>query len=932
MKKIISLSFTLLTIFISTALLFSQETGEIGGKVLDEEGAPLPGVSITAESPKLQGQRNAISGIDGSFRFPLLPIGKYSLTFTLQGFTKVIQENVEVKLGMVTSVNVIMKVATIEEQVTVVAEAALIDKTKADTSFHVGERELASAPIQGRTIQEIVNYTPGVTSVRTDTTRGIGGGGTTYGGPSFRGEGETSNNWFVDGLSKRGTWEHESGVRVNYDAWEEVQVISDPFSPELGQTYGGIINIVTKTGGNEFHGELGALILDNNLRAARKKQLAYAVEPETSTYDYFGNIGGPIIRDRLWFFISDNFWRTADDGQEASIGWLNIPAGKRRINTNNLLSKLTLTIAQSHTLSLSGTYDKFLSQSGGIGLPEMYTKRDYTDYAYRLNYKGIFGPNTLFEIVVGKSSRNWTIEPLSGITNKPAFYFMDIGQYTNSPVAVYDITDKRTDFTSRFTQYLNTEKFGNHEIGIGFLYYYLYREDIIDVCGEDWDPWPNNGFDAGIRFHFRSPGIPYLAREDAIQNFHNKSDGFGVYLKDTISIGRFTVMLGFRSETEKLYNDVDEVVIDWGLKDFFSPRFSLAWDITGDSVNVFKIGVGQFADTVLFDFLGYINKEGGWRARFYRWIGPTPMESEEQLKDASNWRFYYQQGPTGEPAMIVHEDAVPDKMIRVVVEYDRRLGANWVFKIRGVYSNRRNMLEDLSYFTYDDEFWRLENWDQKRRNYKGIELELNGRISERFYLNSSYVWSQAKGTTPGAFEREGNWSGIWAYNTTGVFGDHYSGPSDSPLAWLKNIGVGLGGKDYGDEGFYGFLPYSCDHVVKILATYLAPYGINITGSFEWYSGYHWSIKGIQPDYGQYWAFPHGRGTETTPAHSYVDFSLQKDFSLLSGVVLGLRINVTNLFNSQKPISYMDGEGSPLFGEIYGRQFPRWVQIQALLRF
>jgi len=117
-----------------------------------------------------------------------------------------------------------------------------------------------------------------------------------------------------------------------------------------------------------------------------------------------------------------------------------------------------------------------------------------------------------------------------------------------------------------------------------------------------------------------------------------------------------------------------------------------------------------------------------------------------------------------------------------------------------------------------------------------------------------------------------------------------------------------------------------------MGIYLAPYGFNITAGFEWYSGYHWSIKGLQPQFKQYYTFPHGRGTEVAPAHSFVDLSVQKDFTLLSGVILGLRLNVNNLLNSQTPISYMNGEGSAVFGQVYGRQFPRWVQLQAILRF
>lgn len=96
--------------------------------------------------------------------------------------------------------------------------------------------------------------------------------------------------------------------------------------------------------------------------------------------------------------------------------------------------------------------------------------------------------------------------------------------------------------------------------------------------------------------------------------------------------------------------------------------------------------------------------------------------------------------------------------------------------------------------------------------------------------------------------------------------------------------------------------------------------------------YHWSKMGFHEGYAGYFTFPEGRGTETVPAHIYVDLSIQKDFVLYSGITFGLRLNVTNLLNSQTPLSYMNGIGSLLYGEVYGRQFPRWFQIQALLKF
>lgn len=914
--------------------LLAQETGEISGKVVDEEGVGIPGVSVMAISPSLQGNRTVLTDNNGAFRLPLLPVGTYRLTFGLQGFATVVQESVGVKLGQVTSFKTTMKPATVREQVTVVAKAPLIDKTKADTSFNMSSKELAAVPIQGRTINEIMNYTPGVTGVRHDTNWGTGGGGTDYGKGSFRGEGASGNNFLVDGLSKRGSDDNSSGVKVNYDAWDEVQIISDGFSPELGSTYGGIINIVTKSGGNKIHGELGSLIWDHNLRASRQPQLAVAVEPVKSQYDFFGNIGGPILKDKLWFFISDNLWRTADNMAASSIDWLQIPSGQRRVNTNNIFGKLTYSLIQNHTISFSGTYDSFLTQSGGFGLPELYTKENYKDYAYRFNYKGILGSNTLLEAAIGRSSRDSSQGPLSGDLNTPGFFYTDISQATNNYSQKAEILDQRTDFTSRFTQYLSTEKFGNHEIGVGFNYYYLYRRNDTEYTGKAW-LFPDSYFNGGVGVTFLEPGVPYIWDQSRNMNYSNSGRGVGVYLKDKISFGRFTLMAGLRSETQRLYDDQDQVIFNWGLKYFISPRVSLAWDVTGDGVNVFKFGLGRFTDTMLFDLLGYFTKGGGSNFIVYDWVGPIPTydTDEAALRNPANWAYSWQQG-TPEASVTyppVRSGTRPDRMTKALVEFDRRIGRNWAVKARGVLSRRSNMIEDLGFWDYTHTWYEIMNWDQKRRNYLGFEFELNGRIGDRFFLNTSYVRSAAKGTTAGDYETFGNYGG-WMYNTIGCFGDHFSGPADSPFADWGPLTAGMGGWAYGDEGWYGYLPYSCDNVVKVLGSYLAPLGFTISANFELYAGYHWSIWGFQPGYGVYLTFPHGRGTELIPTHTYVDLSIEKDFKLTSGTTFGLRVNITNLFNSQRPISYGSGEGTPLFGQVWGRQYPRWVQFQASLKF
>ncbi|UCE22331.1 MAG: TonB-dependent receptor [Candidatus Aminicenantes bacterium] len=908
--------------------LFASETGEVKGKVMDEEGELLPGVTVTAKSPSLQGVRSVLTDKNGNFKFPLLPVGEYSLTFELSGFEKVTQAGYDVRLGFTVSIEVVLKIGIVTEEIVVVAETPLIDKTKADTSYRMNADDLAHAPVQGRTIQEIVSYTPGVTGVRANTIDG-----TDTGLPSFRGEGEEGNNWLVDGLSARGARKNDSGVAINFDAWKEVQVISDPFEPDMGHSLGGIVNIVTKSGGNEFHGELGALIRNRNLRAERKDQLSVVTVPDTSISQYFGNLGGPIIKDKLWFFISNNFHGTADQTEAETIGWLTFPSGERNLNTNNLFGKITFTPHKNHTFSLSGTLDKFLSQSGGIGLTETYTKTVYTDYSYRINYRAIIDQNTFLEAAFGQSDRDSTVKPLDEDYGPAQYYWSDIAQNTNNAEADRTTKEQRTDFNTRFTKYFDLGRLGNHEFGVGFSYYRTYAEDRMRWTGEDFDAWPGNGFDNGVKITWTDPGNPLQLTEYGVREVANSTKGFGLYIKDRVTIGRFTLMLGLRTETQKVFNDAGAEAWSWGLGDFLSPRVSLTIDLSNDGNNILKFGFGQFTNPVTTRIMEFFNTQGGFNWRRYDWVGGA-SPTDAQLQDSANWSFASEQSAATAP-YDVDPELKPNKTTKFLLEFDRRLGPNWAIKVRGVYSYARNIMELIG--VYDSAVvppwaWFLTNFELKKRDYRAIELELNGRITDELVLNASYTWSEAKGTSPGQFEY-GYWDGT-AGNLyeAGVFGDHVNAPTGDPWKALFDSWFdGLGGRGIGDEGWYGFLPYSVDHQVKILGTYFAPYDFVVTTGVEYLSGYHWEKKGFSAGYGDYYLFPEGRGGRTTPAHVYVDLSVEKDFPLSQGLTLGVRLNIFNLLNSQRPISFVKAD-TVLFGEVWGRQLPRWMQFQVTLKF
>lgn len=934
-QKIILLFLGLFFLFCIQA--WAIETGEIQGKIQDEGGEGLPGVEVTAQGPSLQGMRTILSLKNGDFHFPLLPVGKYTLTFKLEGFTPVVQENVIVRLGKVTNLNVAMKLSEIRKEIVVTAEPPLIDKTSTDTSFHLTSEDLDKIPTQNRTVVDAVKITPGVTGVRANTRRGIA----TQGLPSFRGEGEEGTNWVVDGLSISGVRLRNAGMHLNFDSLDEIQIISDPFSPEFGSAYGGIVNMVTKSGSNDLTGEFSLVFTDKKLQVPREDQLSVVSEPDSfSNYNWYFNLGGPLIRDKLWFFVSNNFFTDTEETRDGFVDYLFVPGGDKSIRSNNLFSKLTYALNSNHSLSLTSIFHKSLGQKGGTGIPDLFEEKHFSDLIFRFNYKGILSSTTFVEAGLGFVKRDSFIEPVDKELGPAQYYIEDLARNIHNSYGNVTDDQKRLDFNIKFTKHLETKTFGHHELSFGFEYYTFSSEFGVDFTGIHEDLFPDNGFDSGTKYYFDTWLVgnitPTFFYEYGPFNFINSARGIGLYFKDKMTWNRFTFIAGFRSQTQLCRDNNKEKLWSWNLDDFISPRFSLAVDLTGDGVNVLKFGWGRFSDLITTMPMGLFNSGAGLTFRTYLWQGPA-NPSEAELHDPLNWQFGTEQGTQ---PFVIDEILSPNFLTRYLIEFDRKLGQDWALKARYIRSKAENLLEVLMVFDLETGYKFLyDNFEHKKRHYQGFEFELNGKIGPNFYLNASYCHSSAKGTNPGQSET-GSWSQEeGSTNYIGLFGNHIDVPDLPELEQLKPLEIatrGLGGRGFGDEGWYGKLPYSVDHNFKLNSIFLAPYGLTFSAAFEWISGYHWERLGYVSLFGGYYSFPEGRGSRETPSHFYMDLGLGKEFQLRKlhlpqNMSLMLRLDIFNLLNSQEPISYVK-EDIPIFGQVWGRQQPRQARVMVKIKW
>ncbi|PWT87493.1 MAG: hypothetical protein C5B54_12270, partial [Acidobacteria bacterium] len=283
------------------------------GVITDSEGKPVPGATITISSAALLGgTRTAYTNDLGAFRFPSLPVGTYSVVATLEGFTKVQVQKVDVSLDVTANVPMTMNMATKSEDVTVMGEAPLIDVTQSGLSTNYSKEILENTPTQ-RSFYNLMQVAPGISQSYGDSSsdRTIAFGSNMQ-----------SNSWNVDGLE---TTAPETGSTWLYqapDSIDEIQVIGIGAPAEYGNHLGAVFNVVTKKGGNSFHGGANYYWQPDSLTTTNVDLPACndSLTPGTACYDasagangvfnrlayhdLSATVGGPVKRDRLWFFGS----------------------------------------------------------------------------------------------------------------------------------------------------------------------------------------------------------------------------------------------------------------------------------------------------------------------------------------------------------------------------------------------------------------------------------------------------------------------------------------------------------------------------------------------------------------------------------------------------------------------------------------------------
>jgi len=869
--------FLIFNLAVFCGLSFAQRiTGKIIGEITDDEGAPLPGVIVEISSPSLMGGvHSQITSEDGGYRFINLPPGTYKLVFSLNGFQTVERQNIKVSLNITITQDIILKQSTITESIVVTAEAPVIDVTKSGITVGFTKEQMEDLPTGRFTVFDIIKQAPAIPQGEVDYLNTIYGSNI------------SSNAYLVDGIDVSSPGQGHSWNWMPQDMFEEVEVSGIGAPAEYGNFTGAVINIVTKSGGNTFsgnfsyYGQFQSLTGDNN----PKDDLDLSIDPDKAySYNrdkYFNasfNLGGPIIKDRLWFF---GLYERYEDSYSS---WLIAPKFPSKYLGNKVLFKLSSVISDKHRLVGSYYYEdqKFPESPSEFNLAETVTTEIVNTHTWAFLYTFLMSDNAFFELKYsGWRTTDDYLPSLGGSVNDPSFYDGASGVRSGAPSWAWIGGMNRDQASVAFTYFAEDFLAGDHEFKIGVQY---------TKAKSEW----TGGYPGGKSYYLWD-GYPYYMYEYNPFMYGATSTVIGGFIDDSWKISdRLVLNLGLRfdlndgsipswfvydgwEKTSERVPGIDNLVE----MNHLAPRLGLAFQLTSDHKTLLKASYGRYYDANHHD----------------NWSFPGPAVSDYSVYyydwGIEDYVLWYtipgEAGYTLDPTLRNSYADVLSLGLERELMPNLSVGATFIYKkekdLIG-YEDRGATYEQISAVSPDNgqtynvfnqtsavgsnEYW-IANPSDYGQTYKALIFSFTKRYSNNWQLYGSLTWSEAEGINVVS-----NLTDSWA---TAVWGSFGKDPND-----------------YTNQG--GPLSHDRTWIFKLQASYSFPWGIIAGINYLYQTGAPqptWTR--IYPDQGRRSILAEPRGPDRYKPWNLFDFRLQKTFYVYKSLRLDAMIDVFNLLNS-----------------------------------
>jgi len=882
---------------VGVLLLFSlsasaqTRTGRILGQVHSADGVPVAGATVTASSEVVMGgSRTAVTGDTGAFRFAALPPGVYDVMVTMEGHTPQTMRGISVTIGGTGTAN-FMLMPEFSEEMVVTGESPLVDVTSSGITASYSSEFIKHLPTT-RNFYDLVTVSPDVSISSEDSDRVIAGGSNMQ-----------SNNYFIDGIETTAPETGTMWIYTNPDAVQEIQVMHIGAPAEYGNMMGAGINVLTKSGSNEFKGGVNAYWFDDSLVDSNIGfDSEYPEFHQKEFTDVTAVLGGPIAKDRLWFFASYEYWRSNFTYPGAN------PDETQTQFRDAFGLKLSARINDRNLLDLKFGYDdwgyppianEFIEPSANAGETGI-------DKSWGINYQSIFSDRTFLEArYTGFSVQDdWLSQ--TGSTEAayidysppgggPTLYFGGLWYPWTYDTTLDQVNVSVTHFADDFLAGDHDFKFGvqasegtaHTQIAVSatgsYYYHYTYEYDYYGTI------YP-------YEYYYRIDGLPYY--------YGNDQNSISAFVDDSWRISdRLTLNIGLRydyhkglipsfprlnpdgSPTGEMVPGIDPV-FTWNN---FSPRLGFAYDVGGNNKTVIRGSFGVYYDG---------NVGGNWNS-------PAPFQPSQYAFPGESW-----DGPWDEEGFLwwdpgdlsVDPNLKAPRTLQYSIGFEHAFAGSYSFGFTGLYKDTKDLVgweigddgvyEEVPWtdpFT-GDQYTLLDpivypttrkgnepgftidpNIDGYWQEYWALIFTFERRFTDFWSMMASYTYSESKGLIPRFLEQT-------------QFNPFYGNRRGSdPNSYLNADGQRL----QGDR----------PHMLRVQANFQLPYQMRLNTLLNVQSGRPYSRQSQVPTFGRPRVVVEPAGGDLRHGFQYNwDLGFGKRFNLGSNVALQMDIQLLNVLN------------------------------------
>jgi hypothetical protein len=884
------LAFPIVLLLIASGAI-AQTTGGLTGRVTDSTGATLPGVTVEVRSPSLQGVRSAVTEGDGSYHLAILPPGAYEVRFILEGFNSESRRDVRIALGKDSSVDVVLRPAAVSESMTVVASAPVLDTTSSSVGTNLDTAAIETLPT-GRNYASIVQVAPGVSSDANPHNA-------TQSTITVYGSSGAENAFYIDGVNTTQMEYGFQGKNLNFEFVQEVDVKTGGYEAEYGRATGGIINVITKSGGNTFTGDVFGYLDSDSFQSDTK-----SIDSSNGTIvgfdrsDWGADLGGFIIRDKLWFFGAYDSVDHSADNQLPGLSDIVTSETSQDLGS----AKLTYTVAPNQTLVFSFLQDP-RSDTGAIVDANHTLRGDESTYLggqdfggrdYAMRYDAAIGSQWVAMAQVARHQEENSVAPATaaGDTIQYRDAENDFTQ-TGGFGLIQEKNFERTHYAGSLLRLL-----GRHEVK-GGIEYELEKAEVNKRMsgGQQVDVFENHVNPAKPiyrHFYWTTPNATVGNAPTSELNASPEHKVTTAYLQDKFTFNdRLVVSYGVRWDRQQIVDASGVVQID--LKEDYAPRLGIVFDPQGDHSSKVYGSYGRFYEQIPMDLvIRSYSYERQPRIINYSPTSTTPDANAEADADLESAIL----GGLVTPA---DPDLRNQYITEYIFGYEREVMPDLAVGVKGIYRSYGRVLEDFlcaddgtycignpgeglmsEVFTLD--YSRTFPAPKAKRDFKGIQFDATKRFSNNWQGMASYLYSKLEGNFDGEYSPFTN---VGADpNITAAY-DYYDFFTDgADLNTITNKG-----------------PLSNDrrHQFKVSGIYQSPWKLAIGAAAYWRSGTPLTRYGYSDAYGRYEFFLDNRGSEGRAPSNY-DVDVHLGYPITFGrATVNLLLDVFNVLNTQRPI-------------------------------